>query len=83
MKIDNLSKINRVNGRILSAHEMIRISGGGYPTCDDTTEATRCSGPCTNYFENPDGTTGRFHGTCLVGDNNEAFSCRCVSEDDR
>ena len=76
----NVSKINRVNGRLLSVAEMMHVTGGGYPGCNESADAATCKGPCSGYIENAEGGLDRFTGMCMMAGHD--YSCACMRMDE-
>lgn len=76
----NVSKINQVNGRLLSVAEMMHVTGGGYPGCNESADAATCKGPCSGYIENAEGGLDRFTGMCMMAGHD--YSCACMRMDE-
>lgn len=74
--MENVSKINRVNGKLLSVAEMVKITGGGFQPCNPGS----CQGQCTEYLTDPKGRIDRYNGICQF--NRDDGSCVCARLDE-
>ena len=72
----NVSKINQVNGKLLSVAEMMNIAGGGFQPCNPGS----CQGQCTEYLTDPEGGVDRYNGICMFGGNEGDCVCARLDE---